>query len=310
MKKQILNGWIIVDKPLGMTSTQVVNKVKWLFRPKKIGHTGTLDPEASGILPLALGEATKAVNFMMESTKEYVFTAQWGSSTTTDDAEGDVVEASDSRPTKDEILALLSDFVGEINQMPPQFSALKVDGKRAYDLARQGEKVALKSRTVRIDQLELLEAEKDQAIFRVSCGKGTYVRSIARDLGVKLGCFAHVIQLRRTKVGPFGEKDAFSLDFLEEKGHSARNSEEISTEDVLQGVLLDIRQGLDDIPALSVTAPQMALLKNGGFIPRPANIDEQGVKTGDLIRAECEETLIGFCKVEDENLKPVRIFNL
>ncbi|MFB0993074.1 MAG: tRNA pseudouridine(55) synthase TruB, partial [Rhodospirillales bacterium] len=215
-----IHGWIVIDKPLGMGSTGVVGKVRYLLNAQKAGHGGTLDPLASGILPIALGEATKTVAYAMDGCKTYEFTARWGQSTATDDMEGEVVSRSGVRPAEADIRAILSEFEGEIDQIPPIYSAIKVDGKRAYDLARADISMKLKSRKVQIDKCELISCDDvDHATFRVQCGKGTYIRSLARDIAVRLGTCAHVSRLRRTRVGPFTEKHAISLDSLEALGH-------------------------------------------------------------------------------------------
>src|SRR5438552_4415688 len=214
-ERRDVHGWIVLDKPVGMTSTHAVGVVKHLFQAKRAGHAGTLDPLASGCLPIALGEATKTVPFVMDGRKTYRFTVRWGEERDTDDAEGRVVETSSARPTADHIRALLPRFTGTIAQVPPRFSAIKVDGERAYDLAREGETVELAPRPVDIHRLELVETpDPDHTVLEAECGKGTYVRSLARDMGRALGCLGHVSALRRTSVGPFQEDDAVVLDRL------------------------------------------------------------------------------------------------
>jgi len=206
-----VHGWIALDKPVGMTSTRAVGRVRWLLNAQKAGHGGTLDPLASGILPIALGEATKTSSYIMDGAKTYRFTVTWGAETDTDDTEGTIINTSDARPQAHEIDAILGEFVGNISQMPPQYSALKVDGERAYDIARSGEHVELVARDVRIDRLVVVtHLDSDHTSFEVDCGKGTYVRSLARDFGRKLGCFGHISALRRTRVGPFCEADIIS----------------------------------------------------------------------------------------------------
>ncbi|RYG65992.1 tRNA pseudouridine(55) synthase TruB, partial [bacterium] len=206
-KGRPVSGWVILDKPKGLGSTEAVSKIKWLYFAQKAGHAGTLDPLASGMLPIALGDATKTVPFVMDGAKIYRFTVRWGAETTTDDTEGPVVRASDIRPTEDEIRDAMEDYIGEILQVPPQFSAIKIDGERAYDLAREGETVEIAAREVVIHRLDLIEARSDEAVFEAECGKGTYVRSIARDMGRDLGCFGHIAELRRVAVGAFDEED-------------------------------------------------------------------------------------------------------
>ena len=215
-KGRPVHGWLVLDKPLNMTSTSAVGRTKRLLSAQKAGHAGTLDPLATGILPLAFGEATKTVSYAMDGEKAYQFTVRWGGETETDDTEGEITQQSDKRPTREEIEACLENFRGTIEQVPPRFSAIKLDGNRAYDLARDGEEVELEAREVEIKQLELIEIVDDStAVFSATCGKGTYVRALARDFGRELGCFGHVIALRRTKVGPFDESTAWSMEQLE-----------------------------------------------------------------------------------------------
>src|SRR6185437_10234118 len=224
--KRDIHGWIVLDKPIGMTSTQAVAVVKRLFSAKRAGHAGTLDPLASGGLPIALGEATKTVPFVMDGHKRYRFTVCWGEERDTDDTEGEVVKASESRPTADAIRALLPRFTGLIEQIPPRYSAIKVQGERAYDLARDGETVELKPRPVEIHELTLVEhGDNGQSVFEAECGKGTYVRALARDIGRILGCFGHICALRRTLVGPFRETDMIPLEELEALCNRAASGE-------------------------------------------------------------------------------------
>ncbi|UAJ12013.1 tRNA pseudouridine(55) synthase TruB [Glacieibacterium megasporae] len=256
-----LHGWIVVDKPLGLSSAQGVAAVKRILRqagyPKvKIGHGGTLDPLATGVLPIALGEATKLAGRMLDATKGYAFTVAWGVATATDDREGEVVATSGIRPDKPAIAAALHAFRGPIVQTPPAYSALKVDGERAYKLARAGETVVLAERNLTIHAFDLFEARDDDADFAVTCSKGTYVRSLARDLAISLGTVGHVAALRRTRAGPFTLDAAISLDKLA---------------DLLQAgdeqAILPLTAGLDDIPALSVTPEDAALLRQGRTLP-------------------------------------------
>lgn len=214
-KGRPISGWLILDKPYELGSTQAVGKIRWLFQAKKAGHAGTLDPLATGVLPIALGEATKTVPYVTDGEKAYRFTVQWGRQTNTDDAEGTVINSSDDRPTRSEIEEILPQFIGEIEQVPPAFSAIKIDGKRAYAKARAGEDVQLASRPVTVDAFSLVECPDDcHAVFEVVCGKGTYVRAFARDLGLQLGCYGHVTGLRRTFVEPFEESDTIKWDDL------------------------------------------------------------------------------------------------
>src|SRR6185369_7359392 len=220
--KQKIDGWVVLDKPLGMGSTKAVGRVRWLFSAEKAGHGGTLDPLATGVLPIALGEATKTVPFVMDGRKEYRFTLCFGEARTTEDAEGEVTETSDARPADEAIRAVLGRFIGEVEQVPPAFSAIKVDGQRSYDLARKGERVDLKPRRVTIERLELAgRPDRDHADFVVGCGKGTYIRSLGRDMALALGTVGHLSALRRTVAGPFREEGSISLSKLEALGHNS-----------------------------------------------------------------------------------------
>jgi tRNA pseudouridine55 synthase len=300
-RREAVHGWLILDKPYGMSSTQAVGKVRWLFNAEKAGHGGTLDPLASGLLPIALGEATKAVSYAMDGRKIYRFTARWGEERTTDDLEGEVSATSDKRPARDEIETILPRFTGEIMQAPPAFSAIKVDGERAYDLARAGEAVDLAPRPVLIEELKLVAAETDHATFEVTCGKGTYIRSLARDMGRALGTAAHVSMLRRVAVGPFAEAHMISLENLTELGHKAPGG------DANKGVLLPIETVLDGIPALAIDEEQARRLKLGqAVLLRGANapIAEDAV----LVMSGGKP--LGIGTIEQGSLKPKRLFNL
>ncbi|UOK72135.1 tRNA pseudouridine(55) synthase TruB [Ancylobacter polymorphus] len=255
--KRDVDGWVLLDKPVGMTSTQAVGAVKWLFQAKKAGHAGTLDPLASGCLPIALGEATKTVPFVMDGRKVYRFTVRWGIETDTDDSEGQPVETSEARPTREAILDLLPRFRGEIEQVPPAYSALKINGERAYDLARDGIEVQLAARTVVIHSLELVEQpDADHAVFEAECGKGTYVRSLARDFGRALGVRGHISALRRTRVGTFAEEDLVPLAKLREVSESMDDAPPLFA-------LRPVEIGLDSLPALRVSSSDAARLAHG-----------------------------------------------
>ena len=255
--KRDVDGWVLLDKPVGMTSTQAVGAVKWLFQAKKAGHAGTLDPLASGLLPIALGEATKTVPFVMDGRKVYRFTVRWGIETDTDDSEGQPVETSEARPTREAILDLLPSFRGEIEQVPPAYSALKINGERAYDLARDGIEVQLAARTVVIHSLELVEQpDADHAVFEAECGKGTYVRSLARDFGRALGARGHISALRRTRVGTFAEEDLVPLAKLREVSESMDDAPPLFA-------LRPVEIGLDSLPALRVSSSDAARLAHG-----------------------------------------------
>jgi tRNA pseudouridine55 synthase len=289
--RNAINGWLILDKPVGMTSAQAVARVKRILKPQKIGHAGTLDPLASGVLPLALGEATKTVNYMMDASKSYAFTVSWGAETTTDDKEGSVTHFSQKRPSEDEIRSILPQFIGDIIQTPPQFSALKVDGKRAYDLARAGQEVEIKPRQVRVNNL-ILNKHQGDTDFICHCGKGTYIRSLGRDMGRLLGCYGHISYLRRLKVGQFEENHAISLEKLEEMVHKGD-----------LGFMRSVASALDDIPAVSVTSHQSALLKAGQFVStdRP-NMDSAA--------AFEQDRLVAIVSVGGNLMKPKRVFHL
>lgn len=294
MTKTELSGWLILDKPLGMSSAQAVGRVKRLLKPRKIGHGGTLDPLASGILPLALNEATKAFQFVAANTKTYRFTVQWGVETSTDDREGEVAQRSDRRPAREDILSMLSRFTGEILQAPPAFSAIKVGGERAYALARNGENVELAERPVRVDELLLLDMpDTDHAEFEMRCGKGTYVRSIARDLGRALGCYGHVAALRRTTVGDFDEKGAISLEKLEVLVHSGALNER----------LLPVSSVLADIPALEVGPEAARRVRQGQAV-------SVSYAEGEMVQVLDAGVLVAVATVSNQQLKPVRVFNL
>ncbi|MDE2383911.1 MAG: tRNA pseudouridine(55) synthase TruB [Alphaproteobacteria bacterium] len=296
-----INGWIALDKPYGMSSTQAVGKVRWLFNAEKAGHGGTLDPLASGLLPIALGEATKTVQWAMDGRKTYRFTAAWGAETSTDDLEGQVTAQSATRPSRNDIEAILSSFTGEILQAPPAFSAIKIDGERAYDLARAGEAPEMAERPVTIEALRLLgAASADHAEFEVVCGKGTYIRSLARDMGRKLGCLAHVSALRRVQVGGLAEVHMISLEKLEEMGHRGGI-------EGLQEALLPIETVLDGIPALAVVGNDAAKLRQGQKVllrGASAPISEAAV----LVRHGTD--LVGIGEVSQGSLKIRRLFNL
>jgi tRNA pseudouridine55 synthase len=292
-----VDGWVILDKPVGPSSTQALGRVRRVFEAAKAGHGGTLDPLASGVLPIALGEATKLIPFAMDGAKEYEFAVRWGIATTTDDAEGSVAATSDHRPPEPAIRAALSRFEGEIEQVPPAFSAIKIAGERAYDLARAGEAVVLEPRKVLIQKLEFLGAEgPDTARFRVACGKGTYVRSLARDLARDLDTVGHVTELRRTRVGKFGIEAAISLETLEGFGHSPARF----------GALAPVETALDDIPALAVTE-ELALALKRGQTPRDPRIDRA---PADPMAAFFEGRLIALVASDGEFLRPMRVFNL
>lgn len=297
-----VHGWLILDKPLGMTSTQAVGKVKWLFDAQKAGHAGTLDPLATGILPIALGEATKTVSFAVDGEKAYRFSVRWGVETNTDDAEGTPTATSDQRPTIADIEHVIPRFIGEIEQVPPQFSAIKVEGNRAYDLARGGEAVPLEARPVIIEHLRIVE-QPDAAttMFEAECGKGTYVRAIARDMGRALGCCGHVIALRRTRVGPFGEDDAVALaDLVAAHDDAARAGE-------LTSALLPVETALDGLLCLNVSSSDAARLARGQSVILRGRVAP--VVSG-AAYAVCKGQLVAMGEIDKGELRPTRVFNL
>lgn len=303
-----LDGWLNVNKPAGMGSTDVVRGLKRALSPEKIGHAGTLDPLADGVLPIALGEATKTVAYMMDAVKTYVFTITWGRATATDDAEGDVIATSDIRPSPAEIAAIIPAFIGTIWQTPPAYSAIKVDGQRAYDLARAGEEVELKQRLVTVYELELLASDKETARFQVVCGKGTYVRSLARDIAEKLGTKGFVSALCRTKVGVFSLENAISLDIFENLGENPPTK-----------LLLEpVTTALVDIPALSVTEAEAQRLRKGLpiILVSKANLDRLHTAMnmpsfkGQLVCTMQDGTAVAMARVQGVDVRPERVFNL
>jgi tRNA pseudouridine55 synthase len=302
-EKHDVHGWVVLDKPVGMTSTHAVSVIKRLFTAKRAGHAGTLDPLASGCLPIALGDATKTVPFVMDGRKAYGFTVRWGEERDTDDAEGRVVATSDRRPTAEEIMAQLPSFVGSIEQVPPRYSAIKIEGERAYDIARDGEEFELKPRTVNIERLELeAMVDADHSRFRAECGKGTYVRALARDLGRLLGCHGHVSALRRGAVGPFAESDMISLEGLESLCHRAAVGE-LSLADAL----LPVATALDDIPALAVSRADAARLQRGQAVLLRGR-DAPMVRGTVYVTAS--GSLIALAEVDRGEVVPKRVFNL
>ena len=304
-KGDAVSGWICLDKPYEMTSTHAVGRVRRAFNAQKAGHAGTLDPLATGILPIALGEATKTVPFLVEADKAYRFVIEWGATTNTFDREGVVTARSDVRPTPDQVAAALPAFVGEIMQVPPAFSAIKVDGERAYDLAREGVEFELQTRAVTVHAARVTAAaDADHVEIEMECGKGTYVRAIVRDLAEALGACAHVSALRRTRVGPFTEERAITLENLEELSHKAAQSE----------ALLPVETALDDIPALAVTAEDAFRLAQGRavvLVPRQVEALKARLTGGSRTVSAMEgERLVALCEMRAGRLNPVRVFQL
>ena len=260
--RNAINGWLVLDKPYGITSNDALGKIKRILHPQKVGHAGTLDPRATGCLPLAFGEATKTVSFVMDGRKVYRFEVTWGAETNTDDTEGEVVSTSDVRPDPDAIRAVLPDFTGTIMQVPPVFSAIKVDGERAYDLAREGETVELEARPIDVHRLDLVACpDENRAVFEAECGKGTYVRALARDMGRRLGSCGHVTDLRRLLVGPFGEDDMVTLDELVEAAEHLEEGEGI--EALVEEFVLPVREAMDNLEEIVVSLEDAAKIRKG-----------------------------------------------
>jgi tRNA pseudouridine55 synthase len=302
-EKRDVHGWLVLDKPIGMTSTHAVSVIKRLFTARRAGHAGTLDPLASGCLPIALGEATKTVPFVMDGRKVYEFTVRWGEERDTDDAEGRVIASSPERPSAEAIRAVLPRFIGTIAQVPPRYSAIKVDGERAYDLARDGAVVELAERPVEIHRLDLVTGpDPDHSVLSAECGKGTYVRALARDLGRLLGCFGHVSALRRTLVGPFSEPRMIPLERLEALCHRAA-----AGEGNLAQLLLPVETALDDIPALAVSKADAARLQRGQAVllrGRDAPVFHGPVSV------MASGRLVALAEVDRGEIVPKRVFNL
>ena len=295
-KGRDISGWIVVDKPAGPTSTAVVNKVRWALDAAKAGHAGTLDPEATGVLAVALGEATKTVPFITDALKAYVFDVKLGEATNTDDAEGEVIACSDLRPSDDEIKAALLQFVGDIEQVPPKFSAVKVDGQRAYKLSRAGEDITLAARPLYVDELSMVErTDADHVRLEMVCGKGGYVRSIARDLGEALGCKGHVLRLRRVWSGPFEA----------EKGLSYEQIEAMAKTPELEGYILPLEMGLEDLPEVRATAEGAAKLRNGN----PGMVFASEAEYGDECWASLDGKAVAVGIYKAGELHPSRVFN-
>ena len=301
--KRDVHGWVVLDKPVSITSTHAVSMVKRLFSAKRCGHAGTLDPLASGALPIALGEATKTVPFVMDGRKLYRFTIRWGEERDTDDAEGRVVSISKERPSPEAVRALLPSYTGLIQQIPPRYSAIKIEGERAYDLARDGEQVELAARPVEIGRLELVNVpDRDHAVLEAECGKGTYVRSLARDLGRALGCFGHVSALRRAAVGPFTQETMISLEQLEALCHRAA-----SGEGSLADALMPVETALDDIPALAVSRADAARLQRGQAVLLRGR-DAPNFRG--TVYVTVSGQLLALAELDRGEIVPKRVFNL
>lgn len=294
--KRNVSGWVVLNKPYDMTSTQAVGKVRWLFNAAKGGHAGTLDPLATGILPIALGEATKAVPYVQDGRKVYRFAVHWGAATATDDAEGEVIATSTHRPSADVLTAVLPEFIGTISQVPPIFSALKIDGERAYDLARAGEQVEMVARQIFVESLALLEHGAETSRFEVVCGKGTYVRSLARDIAERVGTKGYVVALHRAAVGPFTDADAVTVEQLEAAAIEGRD-----------GLLKPVSSSLAGVPEIRLTPQQLTGVKHGNSVlltgaGAPVTLDDCWASHAGAVIAT------GY--VEHGQFVPTRVFNL
>ena len=299
-----VNGWVILDKAMDVGSTPMVGKVRHIFQAQKAGHGGTLDPFATGLLAIALGEATKTVSFVMDGKKTYLFTIRWGIATDSDDIDGEITAKSEIRPDETAIKAALNKFIGRIEQIPPIYSAIKINGKRAYDLARSGADIKMKSRQVDVDNLRLVEIiDQDNAIFEIDCGKGTYVRAIGRDLAKELGTIGHLTQLRRTKLGMFDESHAISLAELEKMAHNPA---------VDNDILQPIEAALAGIPALALSDEEAVRIKNGQAVSLLRKVDLNrinGLKAGDVVVALNHSKVIALVVYAKAEIKPFRVLN-
>jgi tRNA pseudouridine55 synthase len=308
-KGDAVHGWVVLDKPSGLTSTQAVAQVRRIFNAQKAGHAGTLDPLATGILAIALGEATKTVPYAQDAAKIYRFTARWGESRDSDDAEGKVTGTSDSRPSREAIEAILPRFTGTLSQTPPAYSAIKIQGERAYDLARDGEEVHLDPRPVQVHEARLVSAEPDQAVFEILCGKGTYVRSWVRDIALALGTLGYVSALRRTRIGGFQEKDAVGLETLTPFMHSP----------AAFAYLKPLSTALDGIPALAVTGGDTVRLRSGNPILIRANLfarmkdgfaNDGGLQGQTVFLKDETDAPVALAEIADGEIRPFRVFQL
>ncbi|ESX77834.1 MULTISPECIES: tRNA pseudouridine(55) synthase TruB [unclassified Mesorhizobium] len=310
-KGRPISGWLVLDKPVGMGSTEAVSKIKWLFLAEKAGHAGTLDPLASGMLPIALGEATKTVPYVQDGAKVYRFTVAWGEERSTDDLEGAATKSSDLRPAESEVLALLSKYTGVIMQTPPQFSAIKIAGERAYDLARDGETVDIPAREVEIGRLDLVEHMADRTIFEVECGKGTYVRSLARDMGRDLGCFGHIAELRRVEVEPFTQGDFVTLAELEAARFGEQSEDASQAADApidfgaIDALLVDTAAALECLPQVAISDDAATKIRLGNPViirGRDAPVEAEEAC------ATARGKLVAIGAIEQGMFKPKRVF--
>lgn len=312
-KGRPISGWVVLDKPVGMGSTEAVSKIKWLFQAEKAGHAGTLDPLASGMLPVALGEATKTVPYVQDGAKIYRFTVAWGEERSTDDLEGPVTQNSDRRPAEADVRALLPKYTGVIMQTPPQFSAVKIAGERAYDLAREGETVDIPAREIEIGRLDIVEHAADRTLFEVECGKGTYVRSLARDMGRDLGCFGHIAELRRVEVEPFTQEDFVTVAELE----AARFGEQREADgdadvvdapidfDAIDALLVETAAALDCLPQIAISDEAATKIRLGNPViirGRDAPVEAEEAC------ATARGKLVAIGAIEQGMFKPKRVF--
>jgi tRNA pseudouridine55 synthase len=317
-KGRPVSGWVVLDKPVGMGSTEAVSKIKWLFQAEKAGHAGTLDPLASGMLPIALGEATKTVPYVQDGAKVYRFTVAWGEERSTDDLEGPVTNSSDRRPAEAEVRALLPKYTGLIMQTPPQFSAIKIAGERAYDLAREGETVDIPAREIEIGRLDVIEHNGDRSVFEVECGKGTYVRSLARDMGRDLGCFGHIAQLRRVEVEPFTQEDFVTIAELEAARFGEQSDEGQDAADdasdapdlpvdftAIDALLVDTSAALDCLPQVAISDDAAVKIRLGNPViirGRDAPVEAEEAC------ATARGRLVAIGAIEQGMFKPKRVF--
>jgi len=312
-KGRPVSGWVVLDKPVGMGSTEAVSKIKWLFQAEKAGHAGTLDPLASGMLPIALGEATKTVPYVQDGAKVYRFTVAWGEERSTDDLEGPVTESSQLRPAEAEVRALLPKYTGVIMQTPPQFSAIKIAGERAYDLAREGETVDIPAREIEIGRLDIVEHGADRTVFEVECGKGTYVRSLARDMGRDLGCFGHIAELRRVEVEPFTPEDFVTIAELEaarfgERDEAERDADAEETPidfGAIDALLVETAAALDCLPQVVVSDDAATRIRLGNpVIIRGRDAPVEAEEACATVRGR----LVAIGAIEQGMFKPKRVF--
>ncbi len=297
-KGRVISGWIILDKPLNMGSTDCVSKIKWLYKAQKCGHAGTLDPLATGMLPIALGEATKTVPYVMDGRKTYRFAVTWGAETNTEDLEGEFTNSSDKRPSEADIVAILPRYLGEIEQVPPQYSAVKINGERAYKLARDGEEVIIEARKVEIFRFDIVETRGDVTVFEVDCGKGAYVRALARDMGRELGCYGHISELRRTAVEPFNEDDLIPLqDLIDLEGDL----------DALDGEVLATGIALEHLPEVPVSKEQVIRIRAGNPVLLRGR---DAISFAEEAYATSGSDLVAIGSIDKGSFMPKRVFKV